>query len=68
LAKTDEAPGCRKGQDFDGCNVAGESEGLLEFMEAVDTPVLQAFAISRLWWSDEYVIPNGADAGVPEGQ
>ena len=46
---------------FDGCNVAGESDSLLQFMEAVGAPSLHAFASSRLWWSDEYVIPKGAD-------
>jgi len=44
---------------FDGCNIAGESESLLEFMDAVRAPLLQAFATSRLWWWDEYVIPRG---------
>jgi hypothetical protein len=55
-------PRVREAVIFDGCNVAGESDGLLKFMEAVGTPLLQAFATSRLWWSDEYVIPKGADA------
>jgi hypothetical protein len=46
---------------FDGCNVAGDDGGLLEFMDALGAPLLQAFSASRLWWSDEYVIPKGVD-------
>jgi hypothetical protein len=46
---------------FDGCNVAGESDSLVKFMEALSAPKLKAFATSHLWWFDDYVLPKGTD-------
>jgi hypothetical protein len=56
-------PRVREAVIFDGCNVAGgESEGLVEFMESIGVPLLQAFTTARLWWSDDYLIPKGSDS------
>jgi len=46
---------------FDGCNVAGESTSLSQFMVALSAPRLRAFAVTRLWWHDDYLFPKGVD-------
>jgi hypothetical protein len=46
---------------FDGCNVAGESKALVAFMAALDAPKLSAFASTRLWWYDDYLLPKGSE-------
>jgi hypothetical protein len=75
-------PRVREAVVFDGCNVAaGEAEGLVQFMESIGVPLLQAFTTARLWWSVDYLIPKGSDSkahrdqealrlhqGVPSGQ
>lgn len=33
-------------------------------MEAVAAPKVTAFASSRLWWNDDYLIPKDADAAL----
>lgn len=39
----------------------GESDSLVNFMEALSAPTLKAFAASHLWWFDDYLLPKGTD-------